>query len=85
MTLENAWALLEVLNEFANNRSKDLWASNEIDKAINFQTECFRKSFSELNKTQQQQILQWIEEDHELRDYFECLSDNMVVDTISKG
>jgi len=84
MTLENAWAVLEILNEGANNRSKDLWMSADIDKAISFQIECFRTGFSDLDKIQQQQIQRWIEEDEEFRDYFECLSDNMIIDITGK-
>jgi hypothetical protein len=84
MTLEQAWTFLEKLNETANNQSKDYWMSAEVDNAINFQIKCFRKSFSELDKIQQQEIRQWIEENEELRDYFECLSDNMIIDTVCK-
>jgi len=84
MTLEQAWKLLEFLNENANDESKILWMSSNIDRAANYQAECFRKSFSGLDKMQRLQIQKWIEQDAELRDYFECLSDNMIIDIICK-
>jgi len=73
MTLEQAWHLLELLNDDANQQSKDLWLSADLAKATRHQSACFRKSFLELDKNQQQLIQYWIEKDDEFQDYFKCL------------
>ena len=74
MTLEQAWNLLELLNEDANRQASDLWSTNEIIKAIQFQSLCFKKGFLALDNNQQQMIQYWIENDDEFQDYFKCLS-----------
>jgi hypothetical protein len=74
MTLEQAWHLLELLNEDANQKSKDLWTSDNITAAIRYQSTCFRKNLLELDNNQQQLIQHWIDKDDEFQDYFKCLS-----------
>ena len=74
MTLEEAWNLLESLNVDANQQAKDLWISNDFNKAIQYQSSCFRKSFLKLDNNQQQLIQYWISTDDEFQDYFKCLS-----------
>jgi hypothetical protein len=76
MTLEQAWHLLELLNEDANQKSKDLWTSDNITAAIHYQSACFRKNLLELDNNQQQLIQHWINHDDEFQDYFKCLAGN---------
>lgn len=73
MTLEQAWYLLELLNEEANQQSKDRWLTADVANASLYQSVCFRKSFLALDKNQQQLIQFWIEKDDEFQDYFKCL------------
>jgi len=74
MTLEQAWNLLEFLNEEANRQSKNLWLSYDTNKAIRYQSACFRKNLLELDNDKQQMVQYWIENDDEFQDYFKCLS-----------
>ena len=74
MTLEQAWHLLELLNEDANQKSKDLWLSADFNKAVCYQSFCFKKNLLELDETRQKSIQYWIEHDDEFLDYFKCLS-----------
>ncbi len=74
MTLEQAWNLLGLLNEDANHQAKAFWLSNDISAAIRYQSACFRKNLSELDKDKQQLIRDWIKNDDEFQDYFKCLS-----------
>jgi hypothetical protein len=76
MTLEQAWNLLESLNDDANQKSKSIWLSNDISKAIRFQSSYFKHSLLELDNDKQQMIQYWIEKDDEFKDYFKCLSEN---------
>lgn len=73
MTLEQAWYLLESLNDEANQKSKDQWCADDFANASRYQTACFRKSFLELDNNQQQLIQHWVETDDEFQDYFKCL------------
>lgn len=73
MTLEEAWKLLESLNEDANRESQQFWMSDNIKAAIRYQSACFRKNFLKLDKIQRQQIRLWITRDEEFQDYFRCL------------
>lgn len=84
MKLEEVWSLIETINNAANQMSKDLWTSNNVNDAIDYQTTCFRQKFLELDKRQQQAIQRWTERDAELHDYFNLLSNNMIVDCVSK-
>jgi hypothetical protein len=77
MTLEQAWNLLELLNDDANQKSKDLWQSADIIAAIHHQSGCFKKNFLELENAQQQLIQYWILKDDEFQDYFRCLSGDL--------
>lgn len=83
MTLENAWNLLESLNDDANKKSKDIWNS-DVDEAIRYQSSCFRENFLRLDKHQQKLIIGFIKTDDEFRDYFECLSSDMFENVIGK-
>lgn len=74
MTLREAWNLLELLNDNANEKSKHLWSSN-INEAIKYQSRCFRENILALDKSQQDQIQYWINNDDEFQDYFKCLSE----------
>lgn len=74
MTLEQAWNLLESLNDDANQKSKDLWRLDNVSAAIHYQSVCFKKNFLELDNNQQQLIQYWISKDDEFQDYFKCLS-----------
>jgi hypothetical protein len=73
MTLEQAWNILDSLNDRANHQSKDLWASEDIAKAVRYQSTCFKRNLLELDNNQQQFIQFWIEHDDEFQDYFKCL------------
>ena len=74
MTLEQAWYLLESLNDDANQKSKDHWLTSDFANASRYQSACFRKSFLELDKNKQELIQYWIDTDDEFQDYFKCLS-----------
>jgi len=74
MTLEQAWTLIERLNDDANQKTKSLWMSTDFIKARHHQSAIFRKNFSELDSTQQRSIQYWIDSDDEFNDYFKCLS-----------
>jgi len=74
MTLEQAWHLLELLNENANQKSKDFWLSADFNKAVCYQSSCFKKNLLELDETRQKSIQYWIENDDEFLDYFKCLA-----------
>jgi hypothetical protein len=74
MTLDQAWIILESLNDDANQQARKFWASNNFDKAICYQSGCFRKNFLELDKEQKDLIQYWLSVDDEFQDYFKCLS-----------
>jgi len=83
MTLEQAWNLLESLNDSANQQASELWLANNLAEAISYQSACFRKKCLELDATQQQLVQHWISNDDEFQDYFKCLSGvNNVVDAV---
>lgn len=72
MKLEEAWNLVESLNEDANQKSKNLWNSNNIKEAIDFQTTCFKKNFLQLDNDVKQELVHWMRNDDEFLDYIEC-------------
>lgn len=74
MTLEEAWNLIELLNDDANQKSKNFWNS-DISEAVRYQAVCFKENFLRLDKAQQNSIQYWIDNDDEFQDYFKCLSD----------
>jgi hypothetical protein len=74
MTLEHAWIIVESLNDDANQKAKDFWRSDNIDTAVRYQADYFRKNFEELDKVQRDLIQHWINIDDEFQDYFKCLS-----------
>ena len=74
MTLEHAWIILESLNDDANQKAKDFWLSDNINKAICYQSACFRENFLKLDNNQRKLIQYWITKDDEFQDYFKCLS-----------
>lgn len=76
ISLEEAWILLESLNDVANQKTQHIWNSIDLKKAIRQQSDCFKDIFLNLDKDQQQAIYYWIEHDDEFRDYFKCLSGN---------
>lgn len=83
MKLEEAWNLIECLNDKANHDSSKLWAT-DINQAIQYQNLRFQEYFLELDNTTQQSILYWLKDD-EFLDYFNSLSNNMSVNLISKS
>jgi hypothetical protein len=74
ISLEEAWNLLESLNDDANQKTRDLWNSSNEQAAIHHQSECFRNNFLNLDNGKQQAIRYWINKDDEFQDYFKCLS-----------
>lgn len=74
ISLQDAWNLLEYLNEDANQKTKDLWNSKDEEYAIQQQSACFRNNFLNLNNSQQMEIMYWLNNDDEFQDYFKCLS-----------
>jgi hypothetical protein len=74
ISLEEAWNLLESLNDDANQKTRDLWDSANEQAAIRQQSECFRNNFLNLDNDKQQAIRYWINKDDEFQDYFKCLS-----------
>jgi hypothetical protein len=74
MTLEEAWKLLESLNEDANNQSHKFWMSDNIKAAIHYQTNCFRNNFFKLTNDQQHMLIYWLNRDDEFKDYVKCLA-----------
>jgi tRNA(Ile)-lysidine synthase TilS/MesJ len=76
MTLEEAWKLLESLNEDANQQSQQFWMSDNINEAIHYQSECFRNNFLKLETDQQYTIIYWLNRDDEFKDYVKCLAGN---------
>lgn len=73
MTLEEAWRLVENINDIANEQSKVCWLSGDIKDAVKYQSICFRKNFDALETVQQQLIIDWTKKDDEFLDYFMCL------------
>jgi hypothetical protein len=74
ISLEEAWSLLEILNDNANQKTRDFWNSVNEQEAIRQQSECFRNNFLNLDNSKQQAIRYWIYKDDEFQDYFKCLS-----------
>jgi hypothetical protein len=74
ISLEEAWSLLESLNDDANQKTRDLWDSANEHAAIQHQSDCFRNNFLNLDNGKQQAICYWINKDDEFQDYFKCLS-----------
>lgn len=75
MELEQAWNLIELLNEDANKKCLDVWKSNNIDEAVRQQATYFKNNLSALDKSQLDAIYYWIDRDAEFCDYFKSLSD----------
>lgn len=73
MTLEEAWNIIDLLNDNSNKESKNVWLTGDINLAVKYQSFCFRKNFLELDKHQQELIQHWINTDDEFQDYFKCL------------
>lgn len=76
MTLEQAWNLIESLNDDANEKSKNLWLSKDVDVAIRYQSEYFKNNFLDMGYDQKQEIIHWIKNDEEFQDYVKCLAGN---------
>jgi hypothetical protein len=76
ISLEQAWHILDCLNDLANQQTKDLWNASNQQEAIYQQSICFRNNFLNLDKSEQQAIRHWIINDDEFQDYFKCLSGN---------
>lgn len=74
ITLEEAWNLLESLNEDANQRAKSFWLNGNINKAIEKQSTYFKSNFLNLDNETRCSIVHWINTDDEFQDYFKCLS-----------
>jgi hypothetical protein len=74
ISLQDAWNLLESLNEDANQKTKDSWNSKDEQDAIQQQSACFRNSILNLDSYHRTAILYWLNNDDEFQDYFKCLS-----------
>lgn len=74
ISLQDAWNLLESLNEDANQKTKDVWNSNNEQNAIQQQSDCFKNNFLKLDNALRTAILYWLNNDDEFQDYFKCLS-----------
>jgi hypothetical protein len=74
ITLEEAWKILESLNDDANQCAKSIWESGNEKEAILKQSFYFRDIFLNLNNELRQLIVYWVEHDDEFQDYFKCLS-----------
>lgn len=84
MELEQTWNLIELLNDDANSQCKNLWKYGQINDAVCKQTQCFRENLSNLNNEQLDSIKYWLQRDTEFCDYFNCLSNNMIIDFVGK-
>jgi hypothetical protein len=74
ISLQDAWNLLESLNEDANQKTKDSWNSKDEQDAIQHQSACFRNNILNLDSYHRTAILYWLNNDDEFQDYFKCLS-----------
>ena len=82
MRLQEAWNLIESLNNTANLKV-DSEVNNDQQSILN-QSQCFRDLFLELDDDDQFAINQWLNEDAEFYDYFACLSNNMNINIVGK-
>jgi hypothetical protein len=76
ISLEQAWHILDSLNELSNQQTKDFWNRSNEQEAIHQQSICFRNNFLNLDKSEQEAIRYWIIQDDEFQDCFKCFSGN---------
>ena len=74
ISLQDAWNLLESLNEDANQKTKDSWNSKDEQDAIQQQSAYFRNNILNLDSYHRSAILYWLNNNDEFQDYFKCLS-----------
>jgi hypothetical protein len=80
INLQAAWKLVETLNDQANRQTS--W--EDIDQAISMQSQYFKNSVEQLDNDSQLAIKYWLQQDAEFYDYFNCLSNNMIIDFVGK-
>jgi|TARA_B110000914_G_scaffold170790_1_gene151464 hypothetical protein len=80
INLQEAWKLVETLNDRANQQTS--W--EDIDQAISMQSQYFKNSVEQLDNDSQLAIKYWLQQDAEFYDYFNCLSNNMIMDFVGK-
>lgn len=81
ISLQETWNLIETLNDQANQQT--CW--KDIEQAISSQAEYFKNSVKQLDNDKQIAIKYWLQHDDEFCDYFNCLSNNVVIDIVSKN
>ena len=80
ISLQEAWILVEELNDQANQQTN--W--KDIEQAILNQSEYFKNSITQLDDGSRLAIKYWLQQDDEFYDYCNCLSNNMIVDLVGK-
>lgn len=80
ISLQETWILVETLNDQANRQTS--W--KDIEQAILIQSEYFKNSVNELDNDHRLAIKYWLQHDDEFCDYFNCLSNNIVIDIVGK-
>lgn len=80
INLQAVWKLVETLNDQANRQTS--W--EDIDQAISMQSQYFKNSVEQLDNDSQLAIKYWLQQDAEFYDYFNCLSNNMIMDFVGK-
>jgi len=80
ISLQETWILVETLNDQANQQTS--W--KDIEQAILNQSEYFKNSVQQLDNDSQLAIKYWLQQDDEFYDYFNCLSNNMIMDFVGK-
>ena len=81
ISLQETWILVETLNDQANQQTS--W--KDVEQAILIQSEYFKNSITQLDNDNQLAIKYWLQHDDEFCDYFNCLSNNIVIDIVGKN
>jgi len=80
INLQAVWKLVETLNDQANQQTS--W--EDINQAIITQSQYFKNSVEQLDSDSQFAIKYWLQQDAEFCDYFNCLSNNMIINFVGK-